>query len=113
MLGDSDYHIDCAISEQGKDPWRMTCIYDEAHTHLRYHTWDLMKNICNSSNLPWLSISDFDEVLRPEEHDGVTQRSNAQIQDFREAIETCMMLDIGYKGRSWTFEKKVAGEAYT
>ena len=65
------------------------------------------------SSLPWLCIGDFNEVLRPDEHEGVGERSNAQIQHFRDAVDVCMLLDIGYSGRFWTFEKKVRGGSYT
>lgn len=32
---------------------------------------------------------------------------------FRDALDTCVLTDIGYIGRDWTFEKKVAGGTYT
>ena len=108
ILGDSCYHIDAKIEEAGQDPWRITCVYGEAQTHLRHQTWDLMKGISTVSNLPWLCFGDFNEVLRPEEHEGVANRSNAQIQGFRDAVDIYMLMDIGYQGRFWTFEKKVA-----
>ena len=92
--------------EEGVDPWRATVVYGEAQTHLRYKTWDTLKNISSSCNLPWLCLGDFNEVLRPEEHEGVGQRSNAQIQSFREVVDVCMLLDIGYNGRFWTLKRR-------
>lgn len=88
-------------------------MYGEAQTHLRHQTWTTLKNISTTSNLPWLCLGVFNEVLRLEEHDGVGQRSNAQIQAFRDAVHICMLLDIGYSGQFWTFEKKVVGGTYT
>lgn len=113
ILGYSDYHVDVAVREPGYDPWRLTAVYGEAQTHLRHQTWDTIKNISNSSDLPWLCMGDFNEVLRPHEHEGVGQRSNAQIQAFRDTVDICKLMDIGFKGRFWTFEKKVAGGTYT
>ena len=55
-------------------------------------------------------MGDFNEVLRPEEQEGIGERSNAQIQQFRDAVDICMLMDIGYQGQFWTFEKKVTGE---
>ena len=52
-------------------------------------------------------------MLRSDEHQGVGQCSNAQIQAFRDAVDVCMLLDLGYKGNFWTFEKKVSGGSYT
>ena len=43
---------------------------------------DSFENTSTLSSLPWLCMGDFNEVLRPEEHEGVGQRSNAQIQAF-------------------------------
>ena len=43
-----------------------------------------------TSAIPWLARGDFNEVLRPDEHEGVGERSNAQIQSFREAVAVCM-----------------------
>lgn len=72
-----------------------------------------MKGISTLNDLPWLCLGDFNEVLCSEEHEGIGNGSNAQIQGFRDAVDVCMLLDIGYHGRSWTFEKKVAGGSYT
>ena len=113
ILGYSCYHLDISVEEQGEDPWRMTCVYGEVQTHLRHQTWTVLKNISTLSNLSWLCIGDFNEVLRPDEHEGVGQRSNAQIQAFRDTIDVCMLLDLGYKGCFLTFEKKVTGGSFT
>ena len=82
ILGDSVYHIDARIQEAGQDPWRLTFVYGEAQTHLRSQTWDLLKGLSFLNDLPWLCMGDFNEVLRPEEHQGAANRSNAQIQAF-------------------------------
>lgn len=58
-------------------------------------------------------MGDFNEVLHAHEHHGVGSRSQAQMDAFRDALDTCGLTDIGYTGRSWTWEKKVAGGTYT
>jgi hypothetical protein len=35
------------------------------------------------------------------------------MQGFREAVDVCNLLDLGYKGHFWTWEKKVTGGTYT
>jgi hypothetical protein len=109
----SQYHIDMIVSEAGKEKWRLTCIYGEAQTHLRHKTWDLLKFLSTESDLPWISVGDYNEVLRPEEHLGVGQRDPLQMRGFREAVDVCGLIDLGYIGRDWTFEKKVRGGSYT
>lgn len=64
-------------------------------------------------DMPWACIADFNEVLRYDEHDGIGQRSQTQINGFRDAVDVCGLVDLGYQGRKWTFEKKVAGGSFT
>lgn len=37
------------------------------------------------------------------------QRSQTLLQGFREAMDICGLIDIGFQGRPWTYEKKVVG----
>jgi hypothetical protein len=78
----------------------------------RHKTWDMLKFIKASSLLPWLCIGDFNEVLLREEHMGVNERSNAQIQAFREVVDVCELMDLGYTGMPWTCEKRVTGGTF-
>ena len=78
-----------------------------------HQTWDRLRSIASLSPLPWLCIGDFNEVLRHDEYSGVGQQSNAQIQGFRDMVDDCMLMDIGYTGLFWTFEKRVRGGSYT
>jgi hypothetical protein len=72
----------------------------------------MLKFIKASSPLPWLCIGDFNEVLLLEEHVGVNERSNTQIQAFRDTVDIYELMDLGFTGTAWTFEKKVAGGTY-
>jgi len=87
-------------------------VYGEAQLSERHKTWSLLKFIRASSSLPWACVGDFNEVLHQSEHVGVQERSRAQIAGFREMVDVCGLSDLGYEGRSWTFEKKVAGGNY-
>jgi exonuclease III len=111
ILPYSQYHIDAFVREHGGEPWRLTCVYGEAQTVERHKTWDMIKFIKSSSPLPWVCIGDFNEVHRSE-HVGVQERSHQQIAGFCEMVFICGLYDLGYEGRSWTFEKKVAGGEY-
>ena len=71
ILGDSCYHIDAKVEEPGQEPWRITCVYGEAQTHLRYQAWDVLKGISILSELPWVCVGDFNEVLCPDEQVGI------------------------------------------
>ena len=73
ILPYSQYHIDAIVTEYGKEPWRLTCVYGDAQTAERHKTWDMLKFIKASSHLPWMCMGDFNEVLLREEHQGRAQ----------------------------------------
>ena len=112
LLPYSQYHIDVILTEGDKEPWRLTCVYGEAQLSERHKTWSLLKFIKSSSSLPWVCIGDFNEVLHQSEHVGIQERSRARIEGFREMVDVCGLSDLGFEGRSWTFENKVAGGSY-
>jgi hypothetical protein len=112
LLPYSQYHIDAVVTTSDSVPWRLTCVYGEAQGNERHKTWDMLKFIKASNPLPWLCIGDFNEVLLREEHMGVNVRSNTQIKAFRETVDVCELMDLGFIGLPWTFEKKVAGGSY-
>jgi hypothetical protein len=112
VLPYSQYHLDVIVTEEGQDPWRLTVVYSEAQVGERHKTWDMLKFIRSSNDYPWLCIGDFNEVLHRSEHVGVNERSQGQMEGFRETIDVCGLCDLGYKGLSWTFEKRVAGGSF-
>jgi hypothetical protein len=38
--------------------------------------------------------------------------SNTQIQAFRDTVDICELLDLGFEGNPWTFEKRVTGGSF-
>jgi hypothetical protein len=112
VLPYSQYHLDVIVSEQGHDDWRLTVVYGDAQVSERHKTWDMLKFIRSSNDLPWLCTGDFNEVLHRSEHEGANERSNSQIVGFREMVDVCGLCDLGYRGVAWTFEKKVAGGSF-
>jgi hypothetical protein len=113
VKGYSRYHIDVNIDDLGPRPWRLTCVYGEAQVMERYKTWDTLCSIAGTSDLPWLVLGDFNEVLMQSEHEGVNPRGQGQMDGFRDALDICGLADLGYTGRRWTFEKKVSGGTFT
>ena len=96
--GYSKYHINVVIDDLAHVKSRVTFVYGEAQTSERYKTWDMLRSIVGANDLPWLVMGDFNEGLHSHEHDGVANRSQAQMDAFRDALDTCGLADIGYVG---------------
>ena len=52
--------------------------------------------------LPWLCFGDFNELTRQSEKLGGSVRSQAQMQMFRDAIDECGFMDLGFTGSQFT-----------
>jgi hypothetical protein len=100
VLGYIEYHIDAKVSIGGDIDWRLAYFYEEARTSARYRTWDLMKLLVTTIRLAWLCVGDFNEVLRTDVHVSIGQRRASQIVGFRDAVDVCGLMDLGYQGRS-------------
>jgi hypothetical protein len=49
----------------------------------------MIKFIKPSSDLSWVSMGDFNEVLHRLEHEGVQERRLAQVEGFPEMVDLC------------------------
>jgi hypothetical protein len=55
-------------------------------------------------------IGDFNEALWSFELFSSCRRPERQMIDFREILSHCDLLDIGFKGKTWTYDNKQTGE---
>ena len=54
--------IDVTIEESNNSIWRLTGMYGEFRWENKYKTWDRMRSLHQSQNLPWLLIGDLNEI---------------------------------------------------
>jgi hypothetical protein len=99
-------HIDVAVLTlgTGEELWRFTRFYDESKRELSYRSWDCQRLLSGMSNLPWLCTRDFNEVLEAFEHFGSQERSERQMEGFREAVADYGFLDLGFSGLPYTWD---------
>ena len=72
-------YIDVRIVENPEKIWRLTGIYGEPRWEDKYKTWDKMRELKNNSNLPWVVIGDFNEIIFSHEKKGGNPRPHASL----------------------------------
>jgi len=67
-------------------------------TGRKHETWDLLRTLHRKFSLPWLVAGDFNEILLSHEKLGGALRSESAMRDFREVVDDCGFMDLGYIG---------------
>ena len=98
-------HIDAIVNKNKEHEWRFTGFYGEPDTHRRIESWDLLQNLNQKFNIPWLCAGDFNELIKGDEKLGGNRRGHGQMQLFRDAVDACGFMDLGYLGTKFTWSK--------
>lgn len=53
--------------------------------------------------MPWLCTGDFNEILNHHEKEGGVPRSQVCLDNFKQALEDCDLLDLGFTGDVFTW----------
>lgn len=102
--------IDVTIKTDSEKIWRATFVYGEPRTGLRYQFWDLLRFIRKQWSGPWLCVGDFNEVLSRDEHMSKVERGEHQMILFRECLEDCELIDLGFSGPKFTWNNRQCGD---
>ncbi|KAM0880049.1 hypothetical protein ACQ4PT_033835 [Festuca glaucescens] len=101
-----DVHIRLAENES---QWHLTCVYGEPRVENRHNMWTLLQNLKAQSDLPWCVLGDFNEAMWSFEHFSATKRAESQMLAFRDVLEVCELIDLGFSGVPYTYDNKRRG----
>lgn len=85
--------------------WRYTGFYGCPEKERRRESWDLLRELYARSSLPWCVIGDFNDMMLVTEKRGGRQHLSSLLQGFTQTIEDCGLLDLGFVGEKFTWEK--------
>ncbi|KAK3230319.1 hypothetical protein Dsin_002200 [Dipteronia sinensis] len=76
--------------------------YGHPEVQMRHLSWTLLKRLQGLSDLPWLYIGDFNEILYNFENEGGVEKPQSQLEGFREALDHCGLEDLGFSHPPFT-----------
>ncbi|KAJ4839569.1 hypothetical protein Tsubulata_002285 [Turnera subulata] len=79
------------------------CLHVRPESQNKYHTWDLLRQLHNSTSLPWLIMGYFNELLFYHEKEGGWPRDYRCMKIFRDALTYCKFSDLGYMENTFTW----------
>ena len=80
VVGSSKYYIHSVINKDSYNEWRVMGFYGEPETTRRTEGWDQLRYLNSQSNIPWLCVGDFNEIIRQDEKVGGRIRPHNQMQ---------------------------------
>ena len=110
LKGYNSHCIDVVISKDGCTPWRVTFVYGEPRRDRRHEFWSLLSRLRSAWGGPWICCGDFNEVLCSDEHLGANDRSEAQMSLFRDCLDECGLVDMGFTGPKYTWNNRQLGD---
>ena len=104
----SPRHINAIVSEeQGTKKWCFTGFYGHSETGQREESWKLLENLSHRSDLPWICMGDYNEIMHAKEKEGGGVRPEGQMRKFREVVNRCQLKDLGYMGLDFTWSRRL------
>lgn len=110
MVSSSPNHIDAIVGESISDKWRFTGVYGFADKCRKHETWSLLCDLHCRFSLPWMCAGDFNEILWSHEKLGLRLRHEGMMKEFRDVLDECGLMDLGYMGEKFTWKGKRAGD---
>ena len=108
VKGFSKNYIDAIINKNKENEWQFIEFYGKSKTQKRFESWDLLRSLDRTFQISWLCAGDFNELIRSNEKLGGNKRSHNQMYLFRDVIDKCKFIDLGYLGSKFTWRKHFA-----
>ena len=110
LLSCTTNHIDVAVRWKVSEPeWQFTGVYGFPETQNKLKTCELLLDLKDRSNLPWLIGGDINEIIFNFEKSSGPPKSQMVLDAFRETLEECGLFDLGYNGHPFTWWNKQKG----
>jgi hypothetical protein len=103
-------HIDVRIIEIPDKVWRLTSIYGEPRWENKHLIWDRIRELNDQHNLPWAITGDFNEILFTHEKEGGNPRLQGYMQAFKDLLNDCELIDLGFIGELFLWKRGIIGE---
>ncbi|KAA3454975.1 reverse transcriptase [Gossypium australe] len=99
-------HIDVLIEECNvSGVWRFTGFYGSPYANNQNDSWNLLKTLGQGQRYLWMVCGNFNEIMYSFEKKEGQPREKKKMAAFCKVLEECQLLDLGFQGRCFTWER--------
>lgn len=99
--------ITCRVEDvKAQMVYQWTVVYTFNTKEERRGLWAQLGNMNNRVNSPWLIIGDFNSILYNNDCIGGTAVTVGEVQDFKEYVKKCDLMELPYGGHRYTWNDK-------
>ncbi|KAA3479286.1 Exo_endo_phos domain-containing protein [Gossypium australe] len=85
--------------------WRYTGFYGSHYANDQHASWRLLRALGQEQQFLWMVSGDFNEILYSFEKSRGQLREERRMVAFREVLEDCQLIDLGFQGTWFTWER--------
>nr|POE80458.1 hypothetical protein CFP56_25175 [Quercus suber] len=106
--------IDVVVYNDGRaKPWRASGFYGYLNARKRYVSWELLNSFKNWCDMPWIVFGDFNKITHPDKEFSWLECDANQMRSFRECLNACGLIDLGFVWQRFTWCNRRLGEQRT
>ncbi|OMP05267.1 reverse transcriptase [Corchorus capsularis] len=103
-IGEQAIHAEIQVTHLNSTfNWFISGIYASPKLAKRKLLWDELSTLSSSINMPWSIIGDFNDVIAADEKFGGNPINLYRSRLYRECMNDCHMIDLGYIGAKFTW----------
>lgn len=84
------------------ESFQVTLIYARPRFEEGKLLWGNLAKVASLHHLPWLMIGDYNELLSSDDKLGGNPLNPRRVQLFKECLDACGMVDLGFHGPKLT-----------
>ncbi|KAA3488589.1 reverse transcriptase [Gossypium australe] len=102
----SKRHIDVVVDEnESRGKWRFTGFYGSPYENDRSNAWAELRGLYIEERILWFVCGDFNEIMYGFEKKGGVPKDERRMKLFRKVLSECILMDMGFSGRWFMWER--------
>jgi hypothetical protein len=109
----SRWHVNVLVRTNGDNHhWKFTGFYGHPEVVKRKDSWTLLRHLGTYDPMAWLSMGDYNETTEDVEKVGGSLKPKGQMVAFRETLDDCRLVDLGFNKPKFTMRNGQEGEDF-